>query len=70
MLTGTTLRSKVAQRFFANPTAVGLASGVAFPDGLTGGAHIGKLGGPLLLTDPATLPGNVQQYLTGIKARR
>ena len=35
---------------------------------LTGGAHIGRLGGPLLLTDPATLPGNVQSYLTSIKA--
>ena len=46
-----------AQRFFTNPTAVGIASGVAFPDGLTGGAHIGKLGGPLLLTDPNALPG-------------
>jgi autotransporter-associated beta strand protein len=57
----------VAQRFFTNPTAVGVASGVAFPDGLTGGAHIGKLGGPLLLTDPAALPGNVQTYLQSIK---
>ena len=57
-----------AQRFFTNPTAVGVASGVAFPDGLTGGAHIGRLGGPLLLTDPATLPGLVQSYLTSIKA--
>ena len=57
-----------AQRFFTNPTAVGIASGVAFPDGLTGGAHIGKLGGPLLLTDPNALPGNVQTYLTSIKA--
>ena len=57
-----------AQRFFTNPTAVGIASGVAFPDGLTGGAHIGKLGGPLVLTDPNALPGNVQTYLTSIKA--
>ena len=39
-----------AQRFFPNPTAIGIASGEAFPDGLTGGAHIGKIGGPLLLT--------------------
>ena len=56
-----------AQRFFTNPTAVGVASGVAFPDGLTGGAHIGKLGGPLVLTDPNSLPGNVQTYLASIK---
>ena len=57
-----------AQRFFANPTAVGIASGVAFPDGLTGGAHIGKRGGPLLLTDPNALPGNTQSYLQSVKA--
>ena len=31
-------------------------------------AHIGKLGGPLFLTDPNALPGNVQTYLTSIKA--
>ena len=29
--------------------------------------HIGKLGGPLLLTDPNALPGNVQTYLQSIK---
>jgi autotransporter-associated beta strand protein len=57
-----------AQRFFTNPTAVGIASGVAFPDGLTGGAHIGKLAGPLLLTDPNSLPGFTQTYLQSIKA--
>jgi putative cell wall-binding protein len=57
-----------AQRFFANPTPVGIASGVAFPDGLTGGAHIGKRGGPLLLTDPNALPGNTQSYLQSVKA--
>ncbi len=33
---------KVAQKFFTSPTTVGLASGVNFPDGLTGGAHIGR----------------------------
>ena len=58
----------VAQRFFPNPTAVGIASGEAFPDGLTGGAHIGKIGGPLLLTAQASLPGNVQTYLQSVKA--
>ena len=58
----------VAQRFFPNPTAIGVASGEAFPDGLTGGAHIGKIGGPLLLTAQASLPGNVQTYLQSVKA--
>jgi hypothetical protein len=57
-----------AQRFFPNPTAIGIASGEAFPDGLTGGAHIGKLGGALLLTAQAALPANVQSYLQAVKA--
>ena len=58
----------VATRFFPNPTAAGIASGEAFPDGLTGGAHIGKIGGPLLLTAQASLPANVASYLTSVKA--
>ncbi len=33
----------VAQRFFPSPTAIGVASGEAFPDGLTGGTHIARL---------------------------
>ncbi len=57
---------KVAQKFFTNPTTVGLASGVNFPDGLTGGAHIGRLGGPLVLTDPNALPAFTSSYLTSI----
>ena len=60
----------VAQRFFPSPTAIGIASGEAFPDGLTGGAHIGApaRGGPLLLTAQAALPVNVQSYLQSVKA--
>jgi autotransporter-associated beta strand protein len=58
---------QVAQRFFPSPTALGVASGEAFPDGLTGGAHIGKIGGPLLLTAQAALPANVQSYLQSVK---
>ena len=59
-----------AQRFFVNPTptSVGIATGEAFPDGLTGGAHIGKIGGPLLLTQTNALPPTVQGYLQSIKA--
>jgi hypothetical protein len=59
-----------AQRFFVNPTptSVGIATGEAFPDGLTGGAHIGKIGGPLLLTQTNALPPTVQGYLQSIKS--
>ncbi len=61
---------QVAQRFFVspNPANVGLASGTNFPDGLTGGAHIGKLAGPLLLSDPNALPAVVNTYLVGINS--
>ncbi|HET9732004.1 MAG TPA: cell wall-binding repeat-containing protein [Acidimicrobiales bacterium] len=55
----------LAGDLFQNPATVGLASGTNFPDALSGGAHIGHLGGPLLLTDPNTLPPSVQQYLSG-----
>jgi putative cell wall-binding protein len=53
---------------FSSPTLVGVASGVTFPDALTGGAYEAHVGGPLLLTDPATLPGSTSSYLTGAKA--
>ena len=39
----------------ALPSTVGVANLVTFPDGLTGGAHIGALGGPLLLTTQQSL---------------
>ncbi|MBK9180828.1 MAG: cell wall-binding repeat-containing protein [Acidimicrobiales bacterium] len=63
---------KVALTFFSGltppfpgPRFVGLASGLAFPDGLAGGAHIARTPrfGPLLLTDPTALPQVVKDYL-------
>jgi len=42
-------------------TNVGVAS--ATIDGLAGGAAIGKLGGPMLLTAPTTLPSETQSFL-------
>lgn len=56
----------VAERFFPAPQIVGLATGVDFPDGLTGGAVIGRpdIGpGPMLLTDGAALSGVTAEYL-------
>ncbi|SCL38486.1 WD40-like Beta Propeller Repeat [Micromonospora pallida] len=41
---------RVAEAFFAGPTHVGLATGVDWPDALAGGALVGALGGPLMLT--------------------
>lgn len=54
----------LAERYFPEPTVVAMASGVVFADALSGGAHIGKLGGPLLLSDPGVLPGTVRTYLS------
>jgi putative cell wall-binding protein len=58
----------VAQKFFSSPPAVGIASGTVFPDALTGGPFMGKLGGPMLLTDPNVLPTVVQTYLQAVKS--
>ena len=43
-------------------TTVGLASGVDFPDGLSGGAAVGKAGGVLLLTKPDVLPDPTAEF--------
>lgn len=55
--------AKVAQTFFSTPDAFGVASGLNYPDALAGGATMGEGGGPLLLTDPNSLPAPVQAYL-------
>ncbi|HEX2029741.1 MAG TPA: cell wall-binding repeat-containing protein [Nitriliruptorales bacterium] len=54
---------EVAKRFFANPTQVGIARRDDFPDALTGGAHISRLGGPMLLTPVAALHEVTADYL-------
>lgn len=59
---------KVAQRFFPDPWAVGLANDRTFADGLAGGAHVPELGGPLLLTDSERLSPSVQAYLDSTKS--
>lgn len=57
--------TKVAARFFSNPTVVAVSDGLAFADALSGGAHIGKLKGPLLLVRPTVpLPDATDTYLT------
>src|SRR5206468_9645523 len=55
--------TRVASRFFAGEAAVGVADGLNFPDALAGGAHIARLGGPLLLTDPSVLSTPTDAYL-------
>ncbi len=53
----------VAQQFFPDPQVAGLATGGEFADALAGGAFVGRLGGPLLLTGTDGLPELVQDYL-------
>jgi putative cell wall-binding protein/spore germination protein YaaH len=47
-----------------------VAAGTNFPDGLSGAAAAGELGGPLLLTMPGGLPASVAAELARLKPRR
>ncbi|MGH9072287.1 MAG: cell wall-binding repeat-containing protein, partial [Acidimicrobiales bacterium] len=42
----------LAAKSFPSPKVVGIATGLAFPDALSGGALIGSEGGPMLLVTP------------------
>jgi hypothetical protein len=53
----------VASNFFSAPTGFGLASGTNFSDALAGGAQVGALGQPLLISDPGSLLPEIQAYL-------
>lgn len=54
----------VAQVFFDRPANTGLASGGSFADALAGGAHVSRVGGPLLLaSDPQVLDPSVAEHL-------
>ena len=54
----------VAEKFFASPTVVGVATGANFPDALAGAGAMGIKGGPVLLSDPFILPSADALYLT------
>jgi hypothetical protein len=54
----------VAEKFFTNPTVVGVATGSNFPDALAGSGAMGIKGGPVLLSDPFVLPSADALYLT------
>ena len=54
----------VAEKFFTNPTVVGVATGWNFPDALAGAGAMGVMGGPVLLSDPVVLPSADALYLT------
>ena len=54
----------VARAFFDRPVALGVASGLDWPDALAGGASMGRGHGPLLLTDPRQLPAPTAGYVS------
>jgi predicted extracellular nuclease len=53
----------VAEVFFTDPTVAGFARRDDFPDALSGGAHIARQGGPLLLTGTETLSSETAAYV-------
>jgi streptogramin lyase/putative cell wall-binding protein len=55
----------VAKQFFTAPVKAGLANGQTFPDALAGDVENGRLGAPMLLVGPTTLPTSVRTYLSG-----
>lgn len=61
--TGAAVAARIAAVTGRTPTSVGIASGVAFPDALTGGALAANAGAPLLLTDPVALPDSTRGLL-------
>jgi len=56
--------SAVARHFFSRPRTIGVASGLSFPDALSGGANIAVRNGPMLLVArDAPLPAAVVAYV-------
>jgi hypothetical protein len=54
----------VAEKFFTAPLSVGVASGVNFPDALSGGAVAGQNGGPMVLVpNTGTVSAATTNYL-------
>ena len=54
---------------FKNVYHVGVASGITFPDALTGGVFEGNVNMPLLLTDPNSLSEPVGRWFNGMAAQ-
>ena len=53
----------VADRFFDDVETIGVATGRRFEDALSGSAHIARRGGPLLLTEPTSVPSALREFL-------
>jgi putative cell wall-binding protein len=57
----------VAGAFFPTPLTIGIASGATFADAMSGGAYLARLGGPVLLTYPTSLPASTSNYLSAVR---
>ncbi|HWF42124.1 MAG TPA: cell wall-binding repeat-containing protein [Acidothermaceae bacterium] len=57
----------VASTFFTAPLSVGVASGATFADAMSGGAYLARLGGPILLTYPTSVPASTSNYLSAVR---
>jgi putative cell wall-binding protein len=58
----------VASTFFPTPLTLGIASGATFADAMSGGAYLARLGGPILLTYPTSLPPSTSNYLSAVRS--
>lgn len=65
----TALSVAVAERFFNEPTAIGVATKAVFADSLTGGTVVGNpnIGpGPIMLSDPEDIPDALATYVESV----
>lgn len=53
----------IAEEFFPDPTAVGIATGANFADALSGASHLGRRRAPVVLALPDELPDVAREYL-------
>jgi putative cell wall-binding protein len=60
--------SVVASTFFPTPLTLGVASSLTFADAVSGGAYLARMGGPILLTYPTTVPSSTSSYLSSVRA--
>ena len=60
--------ASVASTFFTAPLTVGVASGATFADAMSGGAYLARVGGPVVLTYPTSLPAATSNYLSAIRS--
>jgi putative cell wall-binding protein len=58
----------VASTFFTAPLTLGVASGATFADAMSGGAYLARLGGPMLLTYPTSVPTSTSNYLSAVRS--